>query len=284
MSPVAQPLQIAEADTAVTRPDVTTRQSITPEKHFNARYYAKWYDEDIATRQYIADKAARFVLSYVEHMDSEIATVLDVGCGLGLWKKALMKQDRRLRYTGVEWSSHLCRKLGWEQGDVRTYAPRRTFDLVICQAVLQYLPDAECAAAIDNLARLSRRFLYLEVLTAADAKEICEPRRHRFRRAREERRLVRAPHRAALREPGRRALRETRHEAALLRALDHRHARSVTVNVAGAVTREPTSIPGPRRHARDEEHFPHRFVENQTFPGSTRLQRRRGSTDLYACA
>ena len=175
MSSVAQPLQIAEADTAVTQQDVMTRQSIKPEKHFNARYYAKWYEKDIATRQYIADKAARFLLSYVEHMDSEIATVLDVGCGLGLWKKALMKQDRRLRYTGVEWSSHLCRKLGWEQGDVRTYASRRAFDLVICQAVLQYLPDEECATAIGNLSRLSRRFLYLEVLTAGDANEICEP-------------------------------------------------------------------------------------------------------------
>jgi hypothetical protein len=46
---------------------------------------------------------------------------------------------------------------------------------VICQAVLQYLPDDECELAIANLGRLSRRFLFLEVLTAADAKEICAP-------------------------------------------------------------------------------------------------------------
>ena len=146
---------------------------MTAETHFDDSYYSRWYDEDIETRQYIADKAARFVLSYVDHMDARVSTVLDLGCGLGLWKKALLKRDRRLRYTGVEFSSHLCRKLGWEQGDVRTYAPGRSFDLVICQAVLQYLPDDECAQAIANLARLVRRFLYLEVLTAADAKEIC---------------------------------------------------------------------------------------------------------------
>lgn len=152
-----------------------SREALTPERHFDARYYSKWYEEDLATRQYMADKAARFVLSYVEHMDAEIATVLDLGCGLGLWKKALLKQDRRLRYTGVEWSSHLCGKLGWEQGDVRTYAPRHTYDLVICQAVLQYLPDEPCAQAIDNLGLLTHRFLYLEVLTAGDAREICEP-------------------------------------------------------------------------------------------------------------
>jgi SAM-dependent methyltransferase len=143
------------------------------DSRFNARYYSKWYEEDLETRRYIADKAAQFVLAYVEHMDSSIGTVLDLGCGLGLWRDALQKHSRRIRYTGVEFSSHLCRKLGWERGDVRTYSPGRTFDLVICQAVLQYLPDSECEAAIENLGRLSRRFLFLEVLTSADAKEVC---------------------------------------------------------------------------------------------------------------
>ena len=145
------------------------------EAHFDERYYSKWYEADLDTRQYIADKAARFVLSYVEHMDADVSTVLDLGCGLGLWKKALAKHARRVKYTGVEWSSHLCSKLGWQQGDARTYSPGCTFDLVVCQAVLQYLPDSDCEAALANLARLSDRFLYLEVLTAGDAKEICAP-------------------------------------------------------------------------------------------------------------
>ena len=58
---------------------------------------------------------------------------------------------------------------------MQTYSPGRTFDLVICQAVLQYLPDSDCEAAIDILARLCRRFLFLEVLSSADAKEVCAP-------------------------------------------------------------------------------------------------------------
>jgi SAM-dependent methyltransferase len=151
------------------------RNAAQRDSRFNARYYSKWYEEDLETRRHIADNAARFVLAYVEHMDSSIGSVLDLGCGLGLWRDALQKHSRRIRYTGVEFSSHLCRKLGWQRGDVRTYSPGRSFDLVICQAVLQYLPDAECEAAIDNLGRLSRRFLFLEVLTSADAKEICAP-------------------------------------------------------------------------------------------------------------
>lgn len=149
------------------------QRTSTPEHHFDERYYSKWYHDDIATREAIAQRAAAFVMSYIDHLDATVSTVLDLGCGLGLWKKALRGIDRRLRYTGVEYSSHLCRELGWEQGDVRTYAPGRTFDLVICQAVLQYLEDDACEAAIENLARLSGRFLYLEVLTANDANEIC---------------------------------------------------------------------------------------------------------------
>jgi SAM-dependent methyltransferase len=140
---------------------------------FDAGYYAKWYND--AERADIAGRALRFVLSYIDHMDTEIDTVLDLGCGVGLWKKALARQARGVRYTGVEVSPYLCKKYGWHKGDASSYSPGRSFDLVVCQGVLQYLPDQECAQAIENLARLAKRFLYLEVLTTGDAEEVCCP-------------------------------------------------------------------------------------------------------------
>ena len=144
------------------------------DRRFDANYYDKWYG-DADAREFIAAKAARFVLSYVDHMDSRVSTVLDLGCGLGHWRNALVQQARNIRYTGVEFSSYLCSKFGWQRGDVRTYSPGRSFDLVICQGVLQYLSDSDCDLALRNLSTLSKRFLYLEVLTAADAREICAP-------------------------------------------------------------------------------------------------------------
>ncbi len=143
-------------------------------ERFDARYYAKWYGDD-EDREDIAERAAKFVSSYVDHLDSSLSTVLDLGCGLGLWKKALAKHNKALRYTGVEYSQHLCEKYGWEQGDAATYSANRKFDLVICQGVLQYLTDAQCERAIRNLARLTKRFLYLEALTTEDAKHVCCP-------------------------------------------------------------------------------------------------------------
>jgi SAM-dependent methyltransferase len=146
----------------------------TAPARFDARYYSKWYG-DTDDRADIAARALRFVLSYIDYMDADIRSMLDLGCGLGLWKQALDKQAQGIRYTGVEYSPYLCEKYGWEQGDAATYAPKKTFDLVVCQGVLQYMADADCERAIANLARLSRRFLYLEVLTTADAKQVCCP-------------------------------------------------------------------------------------------------------------
>jgi SAM-dependent methyltransferase len=142
---------------------------------FDARYYDKWYSEDDEDRADIAERALAFVLSYVDYMDSSIGTVLDLGCGIGLWKAALAKQAKKVRYTGVEYSAYLCEKYGWERAGAADYSPGRTFDLVVCQGVLQYLDDAECERAIANLAKLSRRFMYLEVLTAGDAATVCCP-------------------------------------------------------------------------------------------------------------
>ena len=142
---------------------------------FDAGYYEKWYSEDDEDRADIAERALRFVLSYIDYMDASISTVLDLGCGVGLWKAALAKQAKKVRYTGVEYSAHMCRKYGWQQGSAVDYAPGRAFDLVVCQGVLQYLNDADCERAIANLAKLSRRFLYLEVLTSGDADHVCDP-------------------------------------------------------------------------------------------------------------
>jgi SAM-dependent methyltransferase len=156
---------------------MTRAKKTAPQKaeRFDRSYYEKWYSKDDEDRADIAEQAARFVLSYVDHMDSSINTVLDLGCGVGLWKDALAKQSKRVRYTGVEYSRYLCGKYGWQHGSAVDYAPGRTFDLVVCQGVLQYLDDAQCERAIANLAKLTRRFMYLEALTSGDADHVCDP-------------------------------------------------------------------------------------------------------------
>jgi SAM-dependent methyltransferase len=142
---------------------------------FDASYYKKWYGDDEEDRADIAERAVRFVLTYLDHMDASVRTVVDLGCGVGLWKHALARQAKGVRYTGVEYSAYLCEKYGWHRASAADYSPGKRFDLAVCQGVLQYLSDADCERAIANLAKLSRRFMYLEVLTSGDAAHVCDP-------------------------------------------------------------------------------------------------------------
>ena len=139
-------------------------------ERFDAAYYRRFYGDP---RTRVADRASTdrlvtFVVAYVRFLGLPLRHVLDLGCGHGLWRAALRRRAPRARYHGVEVSAWLCRRFGWQRGSAVDYAPGHTFDLVVCQGVLQYLDDRGAAAAIDNLGRLARAALYVEALTDGD--------------------------------------------------------------------------------------------------------------------
>ncbi len=148
---------------------------------FGADYYRRFY-QDPTTR--VGDLAqtrrlAAFVGAYLAHLDVPVRSILDVGCGVGHWRTAAEALWPRARYHGVEVSEHLCARHGWTRGSVADLDPgaafgRATFDLVVCQGVLQYLDDREAAKALQNLARWTDGALYLEALTERDWRENCD--------------------------------------------------------------------------------------------------------------
>jgi predicted TPR repeat methyltransferase len=105
-----------------------------------------------------------------------VRSILDVGCGLGLMRKQLVRRLPGARYTGLEFSPYLCDRFGWVQGSVATFDPGRCYDLVICYDVLQYLTSRQAAAAIRNLARLCSGALHFGVLTQEDWDLYCDQR------------------------------------------------------------------------------------------------------------
>jgi len=113
-------------------------------------------------------RRARFVLAYLAHLQLEVHSVLDAGCGTGLWRKALRRVDRDIAYTGIDPSEYLCRRYGWTQTAIADYAPRRKFDLVVCQDVLQYVDDAGVRRSIAAMARACAGALYFDVPTSDD--------------------------------------------------------------------------------------------------------------------
>lgn len=136
---------------------------------FDADYYRRYY-EDPETRVAGPEdtaRLARFVAGYLEHLGIQPRTALDLGCGLGWWKPALLASYPRLAYRGVEHSAHLAKELGWEHGSIVDYGGARA-DLVICQGVLHYLTEKDALAAIATLTRVTKKALYLEALTKED--------------------------------------------------------------------------------------------------------------------
>lgn len=149
-----------------------------PGAQFDADYYARYYEDArtrVASSSDIA-KLGRFVSGYADYLGVKIKRVLDAGCGLGLWQHVIREHYPTARYVGIELSEHLCQTRGFIHASVVDYRDRGRFDLVICQGVLQYLTDAEARRAIQNLGRLCRGLLYLEVLTAEDWKSACDRR------------------------------------------------------------------------------------------------------------
>jgi len=149
---------------------------MTATTRFDADYYRRFYG---ARRTRVADlgatrRLAGFVVGYLRYLRLPLRSVLDLGCGLGLWRTALQGLAPSARYHGVEVSDYLCERFGWTHGSVVDHRPGRSYDLVVCQGVLQYLDDGDAARALDNLARLSRGALYLEALTRRDWRDNCD--------------------------------------------------------------------------------------------------------------
>jgi len=146
-----------------------------PEK-FDAGFYRRFYLNPrtrVVTRAEMT-RRADLIAAFVRHGEFRVRSILDVGCGLGLMRSALLEHFPKASYTGLEVSDYLCRKYGWEQGSAATFTRPRPFDLVVCYDVLQYLTSREAAAALRNLARLCRGVLHFGALTTEDWELYCD--------------------------------------------------------------------------------------------------------------
>ena len=146
---------------------------------FDERYYTRYY-RDARTRvteQSDSDQLAGFIASYLGYLGQPVRNILDLGCGLGVLQKPLLRRFPGARYVGVEQSRYACDEYGFTQGSVVDFRTRGRFDLVLCKGVLQYLDAREADRALANLAELCRGCLYLEALTREDWLEAADKKR-----------------------------------------------------------------------------------------------------------
>ena len=137
---------------------------------FDEAYYQRFYFDKKTS---VVDPAhtgrlGAFVCSYLQYLRVPVHRVLDVGCGIGLWRDIIARHYPLASYHGVEVSDYLCTRFGWERGSVVDYRASAAYDLVICQGVLPYLSAPDLKLALANLARLSCGALYLEAVSRED--------------------------------------------------------------------------------------------------------------------
>jgi hypothetical protein len=146
----------------------------SPER-FDAAYYRRFYGRGrVHDRQRIA-RLGNGVVSLASWWRIPVRSVLDVGAGKGFWRDWLADAHPTVRYHGLDVSEHACRRYGHEHADIVSWKPRRTYDLVVCQSVLQYLDDTDATTVVQMLSAACRGLLVLEVPTIADRDTAIDP-------------------------------------------------------------------------------------------------------------
>ncbi len=150
-------------------------------KRYDAAYFRRFY-RDPATRVLSPAERRRRVAAVVamaeRWLERPLGSVLDVGCGLGLWGREIRRLRPRASWLGFEPSPDVRPRCSARSelrrgsfDDVAALPAGKRFDLVLAIDVLHYLSPAEIDRALAALVPRARGLLVLEVLTADEAIE-----------------------------------------------------------------------------------------------------------------
>jgi SAM-dependent methyltransferase len=150
---------------------------MTSQAHvFDRDYYRRYY---LNARTRVTDseemsRRAALIAAVLKHFELPIATILDVGCGVGLLRQPLLTEFPAARYSGIESSEYLCARHGWRHATIVDFTVDAPADLTICYDVAQYLDARAAARAINRLAQATRMILYFSALTTEDWRRNCD--------------------------------------------------------------------------------------------------------------
>ncbi len=148
-------------------------------KVYDRAYFDKWYRQSrhsVNVPGLLARKAA-LVISVAEYyLGREVRTVLDVGCGEGVWRAPLRRLRPRIDYLGLDSSEYAIARYGRARnlrlatfGQLEHLRFDHTFDLIVCSDVMHYLPAEELRRGLTGIAEMLDGVAFLELFTARDA-------------------------------------------------------------------------------------------------------------------
>ncbi len=145
-------------------------------KTYDRRYFDHWYrDQSLHDPQRLARKVALAVSVAEHHLERQVRTVLDIGCGEGAWRAPLLKLRPKLQYMGFDSSEYAVARHGARRnlhyarfGDFEYLRPCAPVDLLVCADVLHYLPSRELTRGLRGLGELCGGVAFLETFAAED--------------------------------------------------------------------------------------------------------------------
>ncbi len=158
---------------------MSRRTASTPDtngKAYDRAYFEHWYRSfGIGGRQRLLRKVALAVAAAEFHLERPIRSVLDIGCGEGVWRAPLLKLRPKAKYMGFDASEYAIARYGTRRnlhfarfGDFEMLRPCAPVDLLICSDVLHYLPTRELDRGLSGLAELCGGVAFIETFTAED--------------------------------------------------------------------------------------------------------------------
>ncbi|GHE32750.1 class I SAM-dependent DNA methyltransferase [Vulcaniibacterium thermophilum] len=148
-------------------------------KAYDRAYFDRWYrDRGLHDARRLARKVALAVATAEYHLERPLRTVLDVGCGEGVWRAPLLKLRPHARYLGFDASEYAIARFGARRNlhfarfaDFAVLRPCAPVDLLVCSDVLHYLPARELDRGLPGLAALCGGVAFLETFAREDEVE-----------------------------------------------------------------------------------------------------------------
>lgn len=148
-------------------------------KQYDRAYFDHWYRaRGIGDAKRLARKVALAVAVAEHQLERPIRTVLDIGCGEGVWRAPLRRLRPNVQYLGFDGSDYAVARYGTRRNlrlarfaDFATLRPCTPVDLLVCSDVLHYLPTRELDRGLPGLADLCGGVAFLETFTREDAAE-----------------------------------------------------------------------------------------------------------------
>jgi SAM-dependent methyltransferase len=150
-------------------------------KLYDRDYFDKWYRDPkhaVTSREQLKRKAALAVATTEYYLGREVRSVLDVGCGEGVWRRPLRALRPRIEYAGVDSSEYVVARFGRTRnirlatfGQLAELRFEREFDLIICSDMLHYVPSAELHRGLRGIVEMLAGVAFLELFTSSDEPE-----------------------------------------------------------------------------------------------------------------